>query len=47
MAIAVKTAARFPRFEREDGFVEYYLIGTLTSLAIALGAALITLEITG
>ena len=47
IVIAVKTAARFPRFEREDGFVEYYLIGTLSSLAIALGAALVTLELVG
>lgn len=45
IVIAVKTAARFPRFEKDDGFVEYYLIGTLTSLAIALGAALIALEL--
>lgn len=45
IVIAVKTAARFPRFERDDGFVEYYLIGTLTSLAIALGCALITIEL--
>lgn len=47
IVIAVKTAARFPRFERDDGFVEYYLIGTLTSLAVALGAALITIELVG
>lgn len=47
IVIAVKTAARFPRFERDDRFVEYYLIGTLTSLAIALGAALVTIELVG
>lgn len=42
LIIGVKTAARFPQFEREERFVEYYLIGTLLSLAIALGAALAT-----
>lgn len=47
IVIAVKTAARFPRFEKDDGFVEYYLIGTLTSLAIALGCSLITIELVG
>ena len=46
IVIAVKTAARFPRFEKDNAFVEYYLIGTLTSLAIALGLALLTIELT-
>ena len=40
VVMAVKTAARFPQFEKEERFVEYYLIGTLASLAIALAAAL-------
>jgi len=40
LVIGVKTAARFPQFEKEERFVEYYLIGTLLSLSIALAAAL-------
>lgn len=40
LVLGVKTAARFPQFEKEDRFVEYYLIGTLLSLSIALAAAL-------
>ena len=40
IVVAVKTAARFPQFEKEERFVEYYLIGTLSSLGIALAAAL-------
>ncbi|HTU15327.1 MAG TPA: hypothetical protein VMF31_09020 [Solirubrobacterales bacterium] len=41
LVIGVKTAARFPQFEKEERFVEYYLIGTLLSLSIALAAGLV------
>jgi hypothetical protein len=41
LVLGIKTAARFPQFEHEERFVEYYLIGTLLSLSVALAAALI------
>lgn len=41
LILGIKTAARFPQFEHEERFVEYYLIGTLLSLSVALAAALI------
>jgi len=41
LILGIKTAARFPQFEREERFVEYYLIGTLLSLSVTLVAALI------
>ena len=47
VVMAVKTAARFPQFENEERFVEYYLIGTLASLAIALAGALAARAILG
>jgi hypothetical protein len=34
VVVALKTAARFPHFD-DEGFAEYYLIGTLLSLGIA------------
>jgi len=47
LIVGVKTAARFPQFEREERFVEYYLIGTLLSLAVALAGALTARAILG
>ncbi len=47
VVVAVKTAARFPQFEKEERFVEYYLIGTLSSLAIALAGALAARAVLG
>ena len=46
LVIAGKSVARFPSF-REERFAEYYLIGSLMSLAIALGAALAVRAIIG
>jgi hypothetical protein len=40
LILGIKTAARFPQFEHQERFVEYYLIGTLLSLSVALAAAL-------
>lgn len=40
VALAAKSFARFPSLSKhEEGFAEYFLIGTLASLAIALAAA--------
>lgn len=47
IVIAVKTAARFPQFEKEERFVEYYLIGTLSSLAVVLATALVARAVLG
>jgi hypothetical protein len=38
--LGIKTAARFPQFEHQERFVEYYLIGTLLSLSVTLAAGL-------
>jgi len=46
LVIAGKSVARFPSF-REERFAEYYLIGSLLSLVIALGAALAVRAIIG
>jgi hypothetical protein len=46
LVIAGKSVARFPSF-KEERFAEYYLIGSLMSLAIALGAALAVRAIIG
>jgi hypothetical protein len=42
-ALTAKSAARFPALQRdEEGLAEYYLIGSLSSLVIAVVAALLT-----
>ncbi len=46
LVIAGKSVARFPSF-REERFAEYYLIGSLMSLAIALGLGLAVRAIVG
>lgn len=46
LVIAGKSIARFPSFKREQ-FAEYYLIGSLLSLTIALGAAVAVRAIVG
>jgi uncharacterized membrane protein len=43
LALAAKSFARFPTLrQHHEGFAEYFLIGSLGSLAIALGAAFAT-----
>lgn len=43
LVLTAKSVARFPALRRnEEGFAEYFLIGSLTSLAAALAAALAT-----
>src|SRR5262249_54450632 len=43
LALTAKSVARFPALSRnEEGFAEYFLVGTLTSLVMALGPALAT-----
>ena len=43
LALAAKSFARFPTLrEHHEGFAEYFLIGSLGSLAIALGTAFAT-----
>lgn len=46
LVIAGKSIARFPAFE-DDGFAEYYLIGSLLSLSIAFGIALAVRAVIG
>lgn len=46
LVIAGKSVARFPSFT-EERFAEYYVIGSLMSLAVALGAALAVRAIIG
>lgn len=46
LVIAGKSIARFPSFE-EEHFAEYYLIGSLLSLALAVGTALAVRAIIG
>lgn len=46
LVIAGKSIARFPSF-KEEQFAEYYLIGSLLSLTIALGAAVAVRAIVG
>jgi hypothetical protein len=42
-ALTAKSAARFPALQRdEEGLAEYYLIGSLSSLVIAVATALLT-----
>lgn len=43
LTLTAKSVARFPALRRnEEGFAEYFLIGSLTSLVMALGPALAT-----
>lgn len=39
LVVAVKSVARFPEFDRDRAFAEYFLIGTILSLLFALGVA--------
>ncbi len=41
IGIAAKSAVRFPEF-RDKQFAEYFLVGTLTSIGIGIGAAVLT-----
>ena len=43
LIFSAKSIARFPEMGREDGtrFAEYYLVGTLTSFAVAIGAGML------
>lgn len=41
VVLAAKTLTRYPRLENDPAFCEYYLIGTLSSLLLAIGAALL------
>lgn len=42
-ALTAKSAARFPALQRdEEGLAEYYLIGSLSSLVLAVVVALLT-----
>lgn len=45
--LAAKSLARFKELERDRGFAEIYLIGTLMSTAIALGIPLLFERIAG
>lgn len=48
VALAAKSFARFPSLsEHREGFAEYFLIGTLASIAIAAAAAVATRAILG
>jgi hypothetical protein len=48
LALAAKSFARFPTLsQRDEGFAEYFLIGTLTSVMVALVAAIGTRAILG
>lgn len=40
IGIAAKSAVRFPEFEDKE-FAEYFLVGTLTSIGLGIGAALL------
>lgn len=43
VALAAKSFARFPTFrEHQEGFAEYFLIGSLASIALAVAAAAAT-----
>jgi hypothetical protein len=43
VALAAKSFARFPTFqEHQEGFAEYFLIGSLASIVLAVGAAAAT-----
>lgn len=43
IALAAKSFARFPSLSKhEEGFAEYFLIGSLASLTIAVGMAAAT-----
>lgn len=41
VVLAAKTLTRYPRLQNDPDFCEYYLIGTLSSLLLAIGAALL------
>jgi len=43
LIFSAKSIARFPEMGKKDGthFAEYYLVGTLTSLAVAIGSGMI------
>lgn len=41
VVLAAKTLTRYPRLENDPDFCEYYLIGTLSSLLLAIGATLL------
>lgn len=41
IGIAAKSAVRFPEFKDKE-FAEYFLVGTLTSIGIGIGAAVLT-----
>lgn len=37
LVVAVKSVARYPEFTHDRKFAEYFLVGTLLSLLVALG----------
>jgi hypothetical protein len=41
LVLAAKSLARFPQLSESRDFAEYYLIGTLVSMAVAIGAGLV------
>jgi len=44
LVVAAKSIARFPELKNQD-FSDYYLIGTLTSLVVAVASAMIVLAL--
>jgi hypothetical protein len=48
LALTAKSVARFPTFARhEEGFAEYVLIGSLASVAVAVGLAVVARAVLG
>jgi Protein of unknown function (DUF3307) len=45
LIFAAKSIARYPEMQSSSRFVEYFLIGTLLSISIAIGGALILLKV--
>ncbi|HEV7968602.1 MAG TPA: DUF3307 domain-containing protein [Candidatus Acidoferrales bacterium] len=45
LIFAAKSIARYPEMQSSSRFVEYFLIGTLLSITIAIGGALILLKV--
>ncbi len=41
LVLAAKSLARFPQLSESRDFAEYYLVGTLVSMAVAIGAGLV------
>ena len=47
LVVAAKSLARLPSLSREDKFAEYFLIGTLASVVVAVGIAMAVRAVLG